>query len=259
MTALARAVGRWIARWYPVGAALAVWEAIAWSGLVPRLIMPTVEAILAAFVSQLAGGDLLFHTGISLSRSITGLAGGIVAGILLGLLMARSGRFEQYVEPLFSFGYPIPKIALYPIFIFVFGLGSPSIIALVILDCLYPVAVNTYAGMKSVERIHVWSARNMGASPRQLFWRVLLPSAAPYIFSSIRVASQISFIVVIILEMIGASRGLGYFVSYASVAFEFDTAFAGLMMIAICGFTFDRIIMALRDRAVFWERSEPAR
>ena len=168
--------------------------------------------------------------------------------------LARSRTFDALVEPIFSFGYPVPKIALYPVFIFVFGLGSLSKVMLIFLECLYPITLNAFYGMRSVERAHVWAARNMGASEVQVFWRVLLPSSAPSVFAGLRIALPISLIVVIITEMIGESRGLGYYISYASASFEYAQAFAGVAAVAAIGFTLDRALVWVRNRAVFWER-----
>ncbi len=251
---MAEAVMRSLARWYSVPLVLAVWELLARTGAVSRRLMPSLVEIAAAAWTAVASGDLLFHAGISLGRAFAGYALAIVCGVLLGVAMARSRLFDALFEPIFSFGYPVPKIALYPIFIFVFGLGSLSKVMLIFLECLYPITVNAFYGMRGVDRVHVWAARNMGASERQIFWRVLLPGAAPSIFAGLRIALPISLIVVIITEIIGESRGLGYYISYASASFEYAAAFAGVAAVAVIGFTLDRLVVWLRNRVIFWER-----
>ena len=248
------AIGRFVARWYSVPLVLAIWEALARTGALSKPLMPSLVEIATATWAALAAGDLQFHAGISIGRAFAGYALAIAFGVLLGVAMARSRLFDALFEPIFSFGYPVPKIALYPIFIFVFGLGSLSKVMLIFLECLYPITVNAFYGMRSVDRVHVWAARNMGASDRQIFWRVLLPGAAPSIFAGLRVALPISLIVVIITEMIGESRGLGYYISYASASFEYATAFAGVAAVAAIGFTLDRLLVWLRNRLIFWER-----
>src|SRR5919106_4068906 len=101
--------------------------------------------------------------------------------LVLAIWEVLSRTFDALFEPIFSFGYPVPKIALYPIFIFVFGLGSLSKVMLIFLECLYPITVNAFYGMRAVDRVHVLAAQNIGASSSQIFWRVLLPGAAPSI------------------------------------------------------------------------------
>ena len=245
---------RLVARWYSVPLVLAIWEILARTGVISKRLMPSLVEIAVAVWAALENGDLLFHTGIALGRAFAGYALASVFGVLLGVAMARSRTFDALFEPIFSFGYPVPKIALYPIFIFVFGLGSLSKVMLIFLECLYPITVNAFYGMRQVDRVHVWAAENMGATPQQIFWRVLLPGAAPSIFAGLRVALPISLIVVIITEMIGESRGLGYYISYASASFEYATAFAGVAAVAVIGFTLDRALVWLRNRVIFWER-----
>jgi ABC-type nitrate/sulfonate/bicarbonate transport system permease component len=248
------AMGRVAARWYSVPLVLAVWELLARTGAVSRRLMPSLVEIAAAVWKALGDGGLLFHAGFSLSRAFTGYALAIVAGVMLGVTMARSRAFDAMVEPIFSFGYPVPKIALYPVFIFVFGLGGLSKVMLIFLECLYPITLNAFYGMRAVDRVHVWAARNMGASPRQIFWRVLLPAAAPSIFAGLRIALPIALIVVIITEMIGESRGLGYFITDSSAQFEYARSFAGVAAVAAIGFTLDRLLVWIRNRLIFWER-----
>ena len=252
--ALARKFAIAALRWYSVAVLLLAWEAISRTGAVPRRLVPGLIEILRAFAADIANGELLFQAGISLGRAFAGFGLAIVCGIVLGMLMARVRWIEIAFEPIFSFTYPVPKIALYPIFIFVFGLGSLSKVALIFLECLYPITVNTYYGVQSADRRHLWSALNMGASRTQVFWKVMLPSAAPSIFSGLRVALPISLIVVIITEMIGESRGLGYYISYSTASFEYANAFAGVLSIAVIGFVLDRLLVFLRNRIIFWER-----
>ncbi len=254
--AVGRAPAPWrlIARWYSVPLILVVWELLARTGAVSRRLMPSLAEVALALADEIARGDLPFHAGISLFRALSGYATAIACGVALGMAMARSRLFDALFEPLFSFTYPVPKIALYPIFIFVFGLGYGSKAALIFLECLYPITVNAYYGVRAVDRVHLWAARNMGASARQIFWRVLLPGAGPVIFAGLRVALPVSLIVTIITELIGESRGLGYFISYRSASFEYAAAFAGIAAVAAIGFALDRLLVFIRNRVIFWER-----
>src|SRR5499433_1360784 len=115
--------------------------------------------------------------------ALAGFALAATAGVLLGLLMGRSSLVAGLLDPLFSGTYAVPKIALFPIFIFVFGIGSLSKVALVLLECLYPIVIMTYHGARSVNRVLLWSARNMGASRAETLRRVVIPATAPYIFA----------------------------------------------------------------------------
>jgi ABC-type nitrate/sulfonate/bicarbonate transport system permease component len=198
---------------------------------------------------------LWFHAGISLQRVFLGLGAAVVGGIALGTMMARSRWCEMLFEPFFIFTFPVPRITLYPIFVFVLGFGDSSKIALVFLECLYPVTLQTFYGMRSAERVLVWAARNMGASGKQLFWRVLVPSAAPSIFAGIRIALPVAFILTIVTEIIGESRGLGFLIAFASSSYEYAQAMAVLFVTGVIGFVFDRILIASQRKLIYWQRA----
>jgi ABC-type nitrate/sulfonate/bicarbonate transport system permease component len=155
---------------------------------------------------------------------------------------------------LFSGTYPIPKIALFPIFVYAFGIGSLSKVLLIFLECLYPIVITTHAGTRAVDRVLVWSAVNMGASRGRLLARVVVPALAPYIFAGFRIALPIAMIVVIITEMISSADGLGYLVMYALASLKTDRMLAIALAIALLGVALDRLVVLVRNRLVFWER-----
>ena len=257
MTVLApvlRAVGRF----YSILVLLALYELINALGLVSRRLIPSLALIADQLWKYLLNGELLYHAGISLYRASVGFALALVAGVVIGTAMARSRWVEGLFDPLFTFGYPIPKIAFYPAFIFVFGLGTESKVALVFLECLYPIAIHTYAGMRSADRVLVWAARNMGASRYQTFMRVLVPAALPTMFTGLRIALPVALIITIVTEIIGESQGLGFFVTFASASFEYARALAAFVVIGAIGFGLDRALVFVRDRVVFWQKAAPA-
>src|SRR5256885_2023225 len=141
---------------YPVLVMMLLWEVIAHSGMISRLLWPPLEQIGYELYRFAMRGDLAFHGGITLQRALAGFLAAIVVGILIGVLLARVRLFNRLIEPIFVFGYPIPKISLYPMFIFIFGFGDLSKIVLIFLECLYPITVQTMAGMRNVERVLVW-------------------------------------------------------------------------------------------------------
>ncbi len=237
-----------------LGLLLVVWETIARSGTLSPLIFPSLAAIgreLALLVGRL---DSLGETWQSLHRALAGFGLAVLVGVPLGIVMGRSSLAASVFDPLFSGTYPVPKIALFPIFVFVFGIGSLSKVALVFLECLYPIVINTHAGARGVKGVLVWSALNMGASPARILARVVVPATAPFIFAGLRVALPIAMIVVIITEMIGSADGLGYLVIFAMASFKTDRMLAAVVVIALLGLGLDRLLVAVRQRLVFWEK-----
>jgi NitT/TauT family transport system permease protein len=231
-----------------------VWETAARSGLFSPLIVPSVTRIGYQLLLLATQPESLVDAWYSVARGLGGFTLAAVVGVALGVLMGRSALAAAFFGPIFSGTYPIPKIALFPIFIYLFGIGSLSKVLLIFLECLYPIVINTYAGTRAVNRVLLWSALNMGASRPQTLRRVVVPAAAPYIFAGFRVALPIAMIVVIITEMISSADGLGYLVMYSLASFKTDRMLAVVAAIALLGIALDRLLVLLRDRLVFWER-----
>src|SRR5262249_25185701 len=195
---------RWLRPLALVGALALVWELAARSGLWSPLIFPSLASIARELGWFVVRPEWLMEAWTSLYRALAGFALAATAGVLLGLLMGRSSLVARLLDPLFSGTYAVPKIALFPIFIFVFGIGSLSKVALVFLECLYPIVIMTSHGARDVNRVLLWSGQNMGASRAQLIRRVVLPATAPYIFAGFRVALPVALIVVVITEMVNS-------------------------------------------------------
>ncbi len=237
-----------------IGGLLALWELAARSGLWNRLLFPPLARIGEEFLALAFGAEGLAQAWISLYRALGGFAAAALVGILLGMLMGRSSFVAGLLDPFFSGTYAVPKLALFPIFIFVFGIGSLSKVALIFLECLYPIVIMTYHGAREVNRVLLWSAQNMGASPAAIFRRVVIPAAAPFIFAGFRVALPVAMIVVVITEMIGSADGLGYLVIYALSSLRTDRMLAVVIAISLIGLALDRALVWLRNRLVYWEK-----
>ena len=231
-----------------------VWEAAARSGAFSPLVVPSIARIGRELWWLVVRPESLADAWFSLQRAIGGFALAAVVGVALGVLMGRSSIAAACLGPIFSGTYPIPKIALFPVFIYLFGIGSLSKVLLIFLECLYPIVVTTQAGSRAVNRVLLWSAANMGASRVRILWRVVVPAAAPFIFAGFRVALPIAMIVVIITEMISSADGLGYLAMYSLASFKTDRMLAVVVMIAFIGVALDWLVTLLRDRLVFWEK-----
>jgi NitT/TauT family transport system permease protein len=247
---------RQMGRWYSIPLMLLAWQIVVSSGLIESRLLPSLTRVWSALVTDIENGVLIQHMAITLGRSAAGFALAAIAGIPFAMAMARSVTIQNLFEPIFFFGYPIPKIALFPVFTYVFGIGSLSKIAFTFLECLYPIVVTAYLGFRAIPNRFFWSAQNMGARPGTILRRVMLPAALPSIFAGVRVALPISIIVIVLTEMIGDSRGLGYYISVSGTRFEFQKVYAAMLIIGICGFALDRILLSLRHSLVHWERED---
>jgi ABC-type nitrate/sulfonate/bicarbonate transport system permease component len=233
---------------------LALWETAARSGFWSRLLFPSLGSIGYEFVVFLAAPERLHEAWVSLYRALGGFALAAACGIFLGVLMGRSRFVAGLLDPLFSGTYAVPKLALFPIFIFVFGIGSLSKVALVFLECLYPIVIMSYHGARGVNRALLWSAQNMGASRSEILRRVVVPASAPFIFAGFRVAVPVALIVVVITEMVSSADGLGYLVIYSLSSLRTDRMLAVVVVIAILGYLLDKAVVFARDRLIYWEK-----
>ena len=237
-----------------VGIVLIAWEAAARSGLWSKLLFPSLVNIGRELVLFFTRGASLMEAWVSLYRALGGFALAAAVGVVLGMLMGRSAFVAGLLDPLFSGTYAVPKLALFPIFIFVFGIGSLSKVALIFLECLYPIVIMTYHGARDVNRVLLWSAQNMGASRAQILRRIVIPASAPFIFAGFRVALPVAMIVVVITEMISSADGLGYLVIYSLSSLQTDRMLAVVVAISLLGLALDRALVLLRNRLVYWEK-----
>ena len=244
---LARA-GIWLAL-------LLVWE-LAWRWGLPQYILGPLE-ILKHFFAALGSQELYGHIGASLARSLPGFAVGAVLGIALGLAAGVGRGFDRMLSPVIFLTYPVPKIVMLPVFMLWFGIGDLSKILIIALACFYPVFINAYYGVKATPTILVWSGLNMGAGRWQIFRRVVVPSAAPMIFSGLRVSLALSFIVMFATEMINARSGLGHLIRDAENSLRFDLMYVSLASIAILGYAGDQLLLLGRHRLLAWQE-QPA-
>lgn len=230
---------------------LASWQLVAmW--LNDPLLLPTATATFETFIELWNSGELVKHAQATLTRAFAGFALAAVVGIVIGILMGVENWVEFLFDPVISFGYPIPKIAFYPIVLIVLGFGHIPKIFLVFLECVIPVVIGAYYGVQNVDRDYIWSAQNMGASDWQIFFQVRLPASLPYIFSGLRTALPIALIVTIVTEMISSQVGLGYGIIRYSSSFQYDGMFAMFIAIALLGYVFDAVLKLTRNQLLFW-------
>ena len=254
----AQTIRAFVARWYSIPLLLLAWQWAVSSGSVNSRLVPSVLQVAGVLFTEIKNGTLVYHAGVTLGRALGGFALAAVVGVPFAAAMARSSLCRNLFEPIFFFGYPIPKIALFPIFTYVFGFGTPSKVSFTFLECLYPIVVTSYFGFRGIQTRLIWTAQNFGAGRWTVLWRVILPAALPAIFSGLRIALPISIIVVVLTEMIGNSIGLGYYITLWSTRFTFQNVYAAIIVIGVCGFTLDRILVWLRGRFVHQE-PDPAR
>jgi ABC-type nitrate/sulfonate/bicarbonate transport system permease component len=170
--------------------------------------------------------------------------------IIFGVSMGIALVVERFYDPIVSLTYPVPKIVVLPILIAWLGAGDASKIAVITAAVFYPTFINALYGAKGVNKLYVWSARNMGAGPLRVFAKVILPAALPQVLAGMRIGLALAFIVMVACEMANSRNGLGHLIITAEDSLRFDLIYAAIIAIAIIGFAGDRVLLALRRRAL---------
>jgi NitT/TauT family transport system permease protein len=231
-------------------AAAALYEALARSGWFAPALMPTLSKVASALLTSLADGTMIGHAAATLYRVLFGLSLAIVAGLPIGILMGRFRGAENFVLPLASALMPIPSLAWVPVFILWFGLGNTVAILIVFYAALFPMLLNAWTGVRAVNPLWLRAAGAMGADENALFWKVIIPGAAPFIITGLRQAFLRAWIAVVGAEMLAASDwGLGWVIFDAKEFLNTDLMLASLVVIGAIGFVFERLVFGSLERA----------
>ena len=219
-------------------------------GYFPPALMPTLPKVRHALVASLLDGTMIAHAAATLYRVLVGLALAVVVGLPLGILMARWKPVENFFMPLASALMPIPSLAWVPVFILWFGLGNTVAILIVFYAALFPMLLNTWSGVRSVNPLWLRAAGAMGADEHALFWKVIMPGASPFIITGLRQAFLRAWIAVIGAEILAASDwGLGWVIFDAKEFLNADLMLASLAVIGGIGFAFERLVFGSVERA----------
>jgi NitT/TauT family transport system permease protein len=237
-------------------AVLAAWEGAVRLFDIPAYIVPAPSKVFVALYRGIASMLYIRHLWITLIETLLGFVVGSVVALVLGTLIALSRRCEYFLYPFILMFQAMPKVALAPLIIIWFGLGLTSKVAQASLTAFFPLMVNTIAGLRSADEDRVALMRSLDASEMQIFRMLRMPGAMPYIFAGFEIAMMLSLIGAIVAEFVGAQKGLG--VLMMSMTFTMDTAgqFSVLLVLALVGLLLNSIIIVIRKRLLFWDRSQ---
>jgi ABC-type nitrate/sulfonate/bicarbonate transport system permease component len=225
------------------------WQAFATWGPFPPKLFPGVDKIVAAFARLTLDGILPLHALTTIARLMAGFALGAAAGVAIGMAMGRSRWAEDILLPMVSVGNPIPGLAYAPLFVIWFGLGDVPAVLLVGFAAAFPVAVNTWTGVKAVKEIWIRAAQAMGAGERDIFRKVVLPGALPYVLTGLRLGLARAWRVLVAVEMLMAVRvGLGWLIFGAREFLATDVMMAGIAVIGLVGLGLEKLVFEPLER-----------
>jgi ABC-type nitrate/sulfonate/bicarbonate transport system permease component len=256
---MARGLAWGFARVFSVLALAIAWEALARSGTFTPFQLPALSVVIERIWSDAVSGDLWLNTALTLYRALTAFCICAVLGVAIGMAMARNLFAHWLFDPIVSVGFPMPKIAFLPVVILWLGVYDVSKITMACVDAIFPVIAATVIAIDGVEKELIWSARNMGASNRELLTQIVLPAAFPQIMTGLQVALPLALIVTVVAEMLMGGYGLGGAMMTASRFANSAGVFAGIVEIAIVGYFLVKAMSLIRRRLLIWhpEAHEP--
>ena len=240
---------------------IAVWESIPLWYTLPRgmaLFFTTPSKIAVAFFQLLLDGTIEKHFWVSAIAFLAGLGLSIVVGLPLGLIMGRSSTLEDLLDPYITAANATPRIVFLPLLILWFGIGIWSKILIVFAGAVFPLLINTYVGVKNVNRVLVNVVRSFGANEWQLMKIVVLPNSVPYIIAGLRLAIGRAILGVVVGEFFGSSQGLGYMIASAATNYKVDVVFVGVAIFMALSVILTLAIKHLESRLGSW-RPETAK
>ncbi len=223
------------------------------------IFMAPPSAIFEAGVSLVQSGALAKAMAQTLWPFAVGMALTVVVGILLGIVMAQWRMLEYVLDPFINALYAIPRIALVPLIILWAGLEFAGKVTILVSVAIFPITVNTYSGIRDVRGSMLEIGRAYGATEWQIFWKIILPAAVPFIMAGVRLAVGLAIIGIIVAEFFTAISGLGgMIVEYANV-FATAMLFVPIIVIALIGVILTELVMWLERRMSRWRTLERER
>lgn len=218
-------------------AVLLLWQVASDLGLIDQRYVPSPVSIAEAGWSLTVSGELGRHIAASLKRLVIGFIVGAVPGVLIGMAMGLNRWLRAVIDPLVAALYPIPKIAILPLLMLVFGLGDTSKVVVVAMSVLFLTIISTTIGVLQIDRIYFDVARNFGTPWHKLFLRVILPGALPEVFGGLRISLGVSLVVLVGAEFVASNSriGIGYLIWSSWETLVVEKMFVGIIVITVLG------------------------
>jgi NitT/TauT family transport system permease protein len=233
---------------------LVVWEVLSRTHLLDMRFFPAPSSIVSTFWSFATSGEMWLHLKASLLRIAMGFLIGAVPAVLLGLCLGLSRVARTVVNPIIYALYPVPKVAILPLIMLIFGLGDASKFVTIAIAVFFLVVVNTTAGVLLIDTIYFDVAKNFNVSRRDFYLKVVLPGAAPSIFTGLKLGMGVALIVLVTAEFVGARNGIGAVIFEAWQVFAIERLFVGLVIISILGYLLSLALDEIERLLIPWRR-----
>jgi ABC-type nitrate/sulfonate/bicarbonate transport system permease component len=233
---------------------LLLWEIVVRIHLLDARFFPAPSSVIVELVLLAQSGQLFIDIGWTLLRVVIGTLLGTIPGVVLGIFLGLSPLVRAFVQPAISALYPVPKIALFPLVMLIFGIGEASKWAIVAVAVFFQVFYSTLAGVVNIDRIYLDVASNFKASRWQTFYSVAIPGALPFIFTGFQLGLGMALIVVVIAENFGTQVGVGFLIWRSWQIFEVRDMYVGLIVVALMGYCFQLLLQRLQKAIIPWKK-----
>lgn len=240
--------------WLPpvavIVASIALWEIGVIVLRVPEFVLPGPIAVWKALVKW--QDAIWFNAGHTLYTTLVGFAMALAGGMGLGLAIGYSTLVYRALYPLLVAFNSVPKVAIVPVLVIWFGIGTIPAIVTAFMISFFPIVVNVATGLATLEPEWQDVLRSLGATKREIFIKIGIPRSLPYFFASLKVAATLAFVGAVISETVAANKGIGYLMISASARFEVPLVFAGLVVVAAMGVALFAVFAVIERRLTGW-------
>jgi ABC-type nitrate/sulfonate/bicarbonate transport system permease component len=231
-----------------------LWQLLSTMGIINPFLLPSPIRLVTAGYELLIDGSLIGHVLASLERVFIGFLLAAAVGITLGVLTGWSRLLSDFLRPIIEALRPIPPIAWTPIAILWFGVGNAPSYFLVFVGAVFPVFINTFTAIRSIDRTQINAALCLGAGRGLLLRDVLIPASLPIVFPGLRIALGIGWMCVVTAELIAAQSGLGYMIQQNRVLLQTQNVVAGMVTIGVIGFVMSAAMELAEHRLIGWSQ-----
>ncbi len=233
---------------------LSAWQILPAHNIINPNFLPPLSETARTLHELVVTKQLQGHILISLKRIVYGLGIALLVGYPLGLLMGWFRNFEKVVDAPLQAGRQISALALFPVFILIFGIGEFSKAIIIFWASFWPILLNTTVGVKNIDPILIRSARSMGARHINFFLNIIVPASAPSAFTGIRLGASYAFMVLVAAEMVGANKGLGFLVLNSQETFKIPEMYAAIVTLCLFGLLINHLLLSLEQRSTQWRQ-----
>lgn len=233
---------------------LGLWELAVFLDVLDRRFFPPPSLVLASLGRLVISGEMESHVALSLGRILAGYSIGVVFGVLLGVAAGILPTLRAIIGPLATAMYSVPKTALLPLIVLLFGFGEGSKILILAISAFFLTLVNTTAGVRGIAPVYFEVARNLHVGRMLLLRTIAIPGALPHIITGMKLAWNVALILIVVVEMTAAQGGLGYFIMASWRLFQIQNMMAGLIVIGFIGYVSNLLFDWIADKGQRWKR-----